>query len=270
MPDHAQRSTVDLPSALERGEEITSPMRRGQGAIFLDYDGVLTPIVRRPGEALLSGGMRQILATLAERMPVAVVSGRDLADLKKKVALEGIFYAGSHGFDMEMADGSPVEFREAAPFLPLLDRAEALLRERLSALRGTHVERKRYAVAVHYRETAEGDVPVVDETVEGVLGEAGPLRRTGGKKIIELRPDLDWDKGKAVCFLLDSLFNDRTAALPLYLGDDLTDEDAFRAIKGRGIGIVVRDEPRPTLADYALESTDEVMVFLKGVADALR
>jgi trehalose-phosphatase len=106
---------------------------------------------------------------------------------------------------------------------------------------------------------------VVDE----VLGQSEGLRKTGGKMIFELRPDIDWDKGKALGWLLRKLDLDRRDVVPIYLGDDLTDEDALREIDERGIGILVRDESRPTHARYALEDTAEVRIFLQTLTDYL-
>ncbi len=200
---------------------------------------------------------------------MAVVSGRDLPDVKNMAGVPGIAYAGSHGFDIEGPAGRHLEFSQGNAYLPALDRAEGLLRQRLADIAGVRVERKRFAVAVHFREAAAAAVQAVAAVVEAVLTEVRGLRRTGGKMIFELRPDFDWDKGRAVLFLLEKLELDRPEILPFYLGDDLTDEDAFRALRGRGIGILVRDEDRPTCAEYALESPEEVRIFLDRLARLL-
>jgi trehalose 6-phosphate phosphatase len=105
----------------------------------------------------------------------------------------------------------------------------------------------------------------VDET----LARASRLRKTGGKKVFELRPQLDWDKGRAVAWLEEELGLRSPQVLTIYIGDDLTDEDAFRQVRGHGVGILVRDESRPTLAHYALEHPGEVRDFLLSLAELL-
>lgn len=264
-----ERPLASLPAASARLEEIALRLAGRQPAVFLDYDGVLTPIVRRPEEARISPQMHQAVATLARLCPVAVVSGRDLHDVRQMAGVEGIVYAGSHGFDIEGPAGQSLEFAQGTEQLPALERAGTALEERLRKVAGARVERKRFAVAVHFREVAPGEVSEVETAVAEIAAAEG-LRRTGGKMIFELRPDIDWDKGRAVLFLLDRLGLDRPDIVPLYLGDDLTDEDAFRALQGRGIGLVVRDEPRPTFADYLLEDQADVERFLVGLADRLR
>jgi len=265
----ARRSTGELPSALDRMEEIAERLRGRTPAVFLDYDGTLTPIVPRPEDARISEEMRRAVRDLATRCPVAVVSGRDLQDVRQLAGIEEIFYAGSHGFDIAGPAGRKMELQQGTGYLPALDAAEKSLRGRLGAIDGCQVERKKFAIAVHYRRVAEGRVPEVERVVEEALVQQQGLRRTGGKMIFELRPDIDWDKGKALRWLLKELELDRDDVLPLYLGDDLTDEDALRELWGEGIGILVRDEERPTAASYALEDPGEVGIFLWRLAELL-
>ena len=110
-------------------------------------------------------------------------------------------------------------------------------------------------------------MPEVEEAVDAVRQSVGGLRTTGGKCIVELRPDVDWDKGRAVRWLLDQIGLGVDGCLPIYLGDDLTDEDAFVTLVGRGVGIVVDEENRPTSAAYRLANPDEVRKFLTNLAD---
>lgn len=261
--DEKCASPHHLSSALEGVDELLAMKGERELAVFLDYDGVLTPIVPRPEDALLSGEMRRTVQELAQRCTVAVVSGRDLADVRSMVGVAGIAYAGSHGFDIESPDG---RFELGTERLPSLDRAEKLLEESLAGIPGARVERKRFAIAVHFRQTAPERVPEVREAVERALRETEGLRLTGGKMIFELRPDIDWDKGKGVSFLMEKLGLPPSAVFPIYLGDDLTDEDAFRELRGKGAGIYVGGESRPTAAKFRLKDTEEVRRFLKRVA----
>jgi alpha,alpha-trehalase len=260
-----QRRIRDLPSALARWDEIAEQLKGRTPAVFLDYDGTLTPIVERPEDALIPPETREAVRRLAERCTVAVVSGRDLADVRTIVGIDGIWYAGSHGFDIEGPGGRRVQ--HGVEYLPELDLAEKELLDLLAPVPGARVERKTFAIAVHYRQAEEGTIPRIDASVARVASAHGRLRRTGGKKVFELRPDLPWDKGRALSFLLEVLAPDPAAVVPIYVGDDETDEDAFGALGDAGIGVVVRGEgdDRSTLARYALDDPTEARDLLDGL-----
>jgi trehalose-phosphatase len=144
-----------------------------------------------------------------------------------------------------------------------LEGAAEDLHKRLAGIAGARLERKRFAIAVHYRQAAEGDAGRVELAVDQVQGRYPRLRKTGGKKVFELCPDIDWDKGRAVRWLLSKLGLDGPDVLPIYIGDDVTDEDAFSALRGRGIGILVGEQPQPSAADYRLRDTAQVQALLR-------
>ena len=252
-----------LPDALARFDDLARLFSERKPAFFLDYDGTLTPIVARPELAVLDKTMRATLSELAGSFPVAVISGRDRADVENLVGLDELVYVGSHGFDIAGPGGLKREHQGAARFVPALDEAGKRLHAMLDGIDGVIIERKRYAIAVHYRMVAEVDIPAVEHAFDAVLRELGELRRTAGKKVFELRPRLDWDKGEAVLWLLAELGLDRPDIVPVYIGDDETDEDAFVALDGRGIGILVADRPQDTQAGYRLDSADAVGLFLR-------
>jgi alpha,alpha-trehalase len=259
----------DLPSAADWFGEIRRRLQGLEPAVFLDYDGVLTPIVQHPDLAVLSDETRQILADLASVLTVAVVSGRDVADVRDKVRLPGIYYAGSHGFDIISPTGEPVideRLERFQEYLAPLDKATDMLERELRDVEGSQVERKRFAIAVHYRRVREPDLERVEAAVRETAPHVPLLRVTTGKKIFEFRPDFDWDKGHALHWLQRELDLDRPDVTPLYLGDDTTDEDAFRVIRKQGIGIVVGRDGEDSHARYALEDTDEVAAFLGRLA----
>ncbi len=259
-------SSPALPSALEHLNDIAQEIRGRRPAVFLDYDGTLTPIVDRPDLAVLSAQMRDTVRHLAGRCTVAVVSGRDRQDVEALVGLESLVYAGSHGFDIAGPGGFEMHHAGSAEDRSFLHDAEEDLRNVLSGIGGVLIEPKRYALAVHYRLVRDQDYPMVRDAVETVAARYPQLRRTGGKKIFELRPRLDWDKGKAVLWLLEALGLDTPDVLPFYLGDDLTDEDAFAVLEERGIGILVSESPEAaSRATYGLRDPGEVRVFLERV-----
>ena len=259
---------VDAPamprSAIEAADEIAARLADGRVALLLDYDGTLTPIVDDPEAALLAEEMRAAIHALARHAPVAVISGRDLEDVGRLVGIKSIVYAGSHGFDMRFPGGRRVEHESGAAFLPALATAEQELRRRLREVPGARVERKKFAIAAHYRRAQEAAVPAIEAAVNAVLRQQAGLRKTAGKKVFELRPAVDWHQGSAVRWLLQELGLED--GLPVYIGDDETDEDAFAALRGRGITIAVRETALPTAAEYTLRDTGEVRRFLAWLA----
>lgn len=259
-----------LPHAVASKAAIARRLEGNRAALFLDYDGTLTPIVAHPEDATLSGEMRAVLRQLAACCTVAIISGRDLGDVQLLVGLDELFYAGSHGFEIRGPHGVRLEHEEGSHCLPELDDAEQELQAKLGSVSGANVERKRFAIAVHYRNVADSEVPFVQQIVRDVLGSHGRLRRTGGKKIFELRPNIHWHKGRAVLWLLEALELARADVLPIYFGDDLTDEDAFEAVSARGIGVLVGVPSRPTSASHHLRDTREVQVFLGELVSLLR
>jgi trehalose 6-phosphate phosphatase len=268
-PSSEARKEV-LPSALDRMGEIIRHLGGKRVAVFLDYDGTLTPIVDRPDQALLSHDMRQTVRDLAEQCTVAVISGRDLGDVQGLVGIDTIYYAGSHGFDIAGPKGKRMEYQRGTDFLPVLDRAERELYGRLDKITGALVERKKFSIAVHYRNVEPKNFRAVEETVDKVLADFPKLRKSSGKKVYELQPRIDWHKGNALLWLLQTLRMDEPEVLPLYIGDDATDEDAFKVLGNRGIGIVVAKGPRPTAARYFLEDPNAVQRFLKVLTTALK
>lgn len=265
-----------LPSALDCWDEIARRLDGADGrrpALFLDYDGTLSPIAPRPELALLPEATREAVLRLAEHLPVAILSGRGLDDVRELVGLENVYYAGSHGFDIAgppLAEGGPPLRHEVGEGIPQrIEAAAAALQSRLEGISGVLVEPKRFAVAVHYRLVDEAEVPRIESAVDAVLASFPDLRKALGKKVFEVRPDHDWDKGKALLWLLEALGLDRlgkAGTVPVYLGDDVTDEDAFRAIAGDGIGILVSEEPRPTAAAYLVRDPDEARELLERLA----
>jgi alpha,alpha-trehalase len=262
-------SPASLRPALGAVDEIRKKAQNKKVAVFLDYDGTLTPIVDSPDRAVLSERMRRTVAELAEICTVGVISGRDLRDVQKMVGIEGIFYAGSHGFDIAGPGGRQKEFQPATDFLPPLEEAEALLKGKLKGIEGTLLERKKFSIAVHYRKVREAEVGRVEEAVDQVLSQFDRLRKSHGKKVYELQPKIDWHKGKALLWVLDALDLNAPDVLPFYIGDDTTDEDAFEAIRDRGIGILVTEEPRASHATYALKAPAEVEAFLEALKEMI-
>lgn len=256
-----------LPSALTASAQLTAALTGRDQAVFLDYDGVLTPIVERPEDAIMSAGMRATVLELAGRCPVCVVSGRDRQVVQELMGVDGLIVAGSHGFDIWDPQRGPISHPAASGFEELVAQTADALRAGTADVAGAQVEQKHASVAVHYRRVAPEQQPDVTALVEKLLAaQPEQLKVTPGKLVYELQPKIDWNKGAAVLHLMSVL--GLADSVPLYLGDDITDEDAFRAIAGRGVGIFVGDPADPeiagrtTAATFGLRSPTEVQELL--------
>ena len=155
-----------------------------------------------------------------------------------------------------------MEHEEAKQSLPDLDSAEEELIAALKKIKGSQLERKRFSIAVHYRNVDPDDTGSVETIVDKVLTRHPRLRKGWGKKVYELQPDVPWNKGRALIWLLERLALNHSEILPLYIGDDITDEDAFQSLENCGLSIVVGDGPRETAADFRVKNPTEVREFL--------
>jgi alpha,alpha-trehalase len=257
-----------LPDALASFGQLAGVVSARRPAIFFDFDGTLSDIVDQPGAAALVAGADTALRSLAALYPVAVLSGRGLDDIRERVGIPGLWYAGSHGFEMVGPDGVYHHNETAAQAVPVLDEAAAALSERLASIPGVVVEHKRYAVAVHFRNAAPEAAAAVTAAVHDV-GNRSALLVTSGRMVVELRPNIDWNKGKTLQWIVDQVAGEEPL-LPIFVGDDLTDEDGFDAVLHDGIGIVVRhteDGDRATGARFALDSPDHVRQFIERLVE---
>jgi len=191
------------------------------------------------------------------------------------VGLKNLYYAGSHGFDIAGPEGKQADSQQGSEFLPALDEAERELQSRLNAIEGSQIERKKFSVAVHYRRVAPGRAGEVERIVDEVLQRHNRLRKGLGKKVFELQPKLDWHKGKALRWLTEVLGLNTSDVLTFYIGDDVTDEDAFRELRRDGCGLLVLDgessgDSGRSAARYALRGCSETRIFLEKLAEFLR
>jgi trehalose 6-phosphate phosphatase len=241
-------TAMHLPDASERiGDWRRAWQQTGHIVVLLDFDGTLAPIVERPELAAMPETTRAAVERLrtANGVTIAVVSGRGLADARDRAAIPGVAYAGNHGMEIE-GPGIRRVHEEAARTRPLLEAVAARLRGELEAVPDAIVEDKGLTLSIHYRLVSASDVGRVEQAVDAAVAGHDGLRVTRGKKVLEIRPRVDWHKGRAVEFLLDHIAPPADAPI-LYFGDDTTDEDAFRALRGwpGGEGIFVGEEPPP-------------------------
>lgn len=253
-----------LPSALSSGGAIARRLESKQLAVFLDFDGTLAAIADRPEQARLSDAMRQIVHELADHCTVAVISGRDRPDVEAMVDLSNLIYAGSHGFDIS-GNGKFDTHEAGNGYETLIGEIGDRLDKQLDSIEGSLVERKKFSIAVHYRLVAdERDADRVRKIIDDLMKDFPDLRLLAGKKIFDILPPVDWDKGQAILWLLATLDLAGPSVLPIYIGDDVTDEAAFQVLHGRGVGICVQGEnnDRMTAAEFIVRDVDEVGEFL--------
>jgi len=249
---------------LDRKEKIAAKIKNRRLFVFLDYDGTCTPIVGAPQEAVLSATMRATIQKLARHYAIGIVSGRTIEDVRSKVRIDNIFYAGSHGFEIVDPAGNVLINKDAIRIRSTIDEVHRKLEERLKQVPGATIEHVKFTVSVHYRQVAPHDFPQVKAAVREILKEYSDLRTIMGKKVFVIRPKINWDKGKAVDLILKLLKFNKKRDFAIYVGDDLTDEDAFRSLRGRGAGILVaKEKNRPTKANYFVHDPDEVKKVLE-------
>lgn len=261
---------VNVEGKNELIKRIEGEMGKGKKIfLFTDYDGTLTPIVDKPELAILDEDMKKILQSLTRKINVTVVSGRSLADIKKLVSLKNIYYSGNHGFEIEVGD-KKIELKRARKFLPLLSEAEEMLKK--IKINGLLLEKKKYSLAFHYRLVKAEEAERIKKRVKEVAEKLG-LKLKYGKKVIELMPRIRWDKGEAIKWIIKNLNIDVKNSLIIYMGDDLTDEDAFKAVnavEGVSILVVSKDAYETTSAKYFLKGIEEVREFLSWLAQNKR
>lgn len=239
--------------------------------IFLDYDGTLTPITKTPQQALLSKETKRILKNLAQnpRCILVIISGRSLSNIKKMVGIKNIIYVGNHGLefgDLHTAFRFPISSR----YKIILKQIKNNLINELATIKGVLIEDKKLSLCLHYRSVNKKNISIIKAVFNRVVAiykVQQELRVLVGKEVLEISPTIVWDKGKIVSLilvLLRVIFRyDRI--IPLYIGDDVTDENAFSILKNRGITIFV-GKPKQTRAKYYLKNTQEVKELLKKIS----
>ncbi|KAL1226095.1 putative trehalose-phosphate phosphatase I [Cardamine amara subsp. amara] len=267
------------PSALEMFEQIMEASGGKQIVMFLDYDGTLSPIVDDPDRAFMSSKMRRTVKKLAKCFPTAIVTGRCIDKVYNFVKLAELYYAGSHGMDIKgPAKGfsrhkrvkQSLLYQPASDYVPMIDEVYRQLLEKTKSTPGVKVENHKFCTSVHFRCVDEKKWSELVLQVRSVLKEYPTLKLTQGRKVFEIRPMIEWDKGKALEFLLESLgFGNSNNVFPIYIGDDRTDEDAFKVLRdrGEGFGILVSKFPKDTDASYSLKDPSEVMDFLRRLVE---
>lgn len=255
-----------LPSAITNFSFIKNKLKGKKIILCLDFDGTLTPIVARPDLAILAKDMHNLLMELSEYFQLLIISGRELADIVNKVNIPNIYYAGNHGFEMKLPGFFPENIAKGLNYSEEINKAYYELAESLSSLKNCLIENKKYSLSVHYRLVESEQKIFIENKLNEIINKFPRLSKHRGKKVFEIRPKIAWHKGKVITHILQMLSpNDAEQYLPIYIGDDLTDEDAFVEIEKFGISILVTKKPKKSKAIYHLRDTKEVYDFLNNL-----
>lgn len=259
MKTHSENK---LENALKNFETIQSRINNKSIAFFFDYDGTLTPITSNPNLAKLSQAMRQCLQKLSKKFTVAIISGRELSNVRDLVGINSIYYAGNHGIEVAGPDFYETNDKIDSKFVEQLNKIDNDLNNKLKQFDGVYVENKKFSLSIHYRNVNENEVKKIENIVDAIVKNQDSLEKHHGKKVFELRPNIPWNKGDVVKKLLKQLNLNNSDVIPIYLGDDVTDEDAFVALENIGIRILISEEPKKSAADYFLNDPEEVKQFI--------
>ena len=271
-------TSSSIPPFAEFVEFHEDSLKDKEVLLFLDYDGTLTPIVPDPDQAILGEDMSNLLLRLAPVYSLSVVTGRGMecisnflgSEIRKQVAV-----AASHGFDIKLRNGTRMQVADHRHAVIFEDFKKALRSSLQTFPLGCAIEETGYSVTLHYRHAAESDVPVIEKMFDDLIMRYPELEKRGGKKVFEARLGFDWNKGKAIEWMICNTGKDPDKCLIVYIGDDLTDEDAFQVLKGYPyhLSIIVCGEdelPRVTSAEYRMMDQNDVYKFLSKLIEYKR
>jgi trehalose-phosphatase len=233
--------------------------------LFLDYDGTLIPIRDKPGHAIISKRVEKLLLALSKTpgCKLAIISDRSLKNISSVIGLDNIIYSGNHGLELKgpgIRFNSPVSKKHKA----IISGINRGLHKKLTPIKGALIENKGLSLAVHYRLVTPKQVPLVKTIFHQITSphrRRNEIRIRMGKMLIEVCPAVNWDKGKAVSWLMRNA-SFKPSVMPVYIGDDITDEDAFKILKDSGLTVFV-GRPTKSHAKYYVKNTGEVLDFLK-------
>jgi hypothetical protein len=254
---------------------IEESMKDKDVLVFLDYDGTLTPIVANPEQAFLGKDMLGVLRKLSDTYCVSIVTGRGMECITNFLGSElrtQVSVAASHGFDIHLRSGEKLQVADHFHAV-IFDEFKKALWLRLRGFpAGCSIEETGYSATLHYRHAAPSDWDVIEKLFSDLIAEFPGLEKRGGKMVFEARLGFDWNKGKAMDWIVERSGKDINKCFVVYIGDDLTDEDAFRALHKypNRLSVIVcgEDEPtRSTAAEYRMRDQNDVYKFLCKLID---
>lgn len=257
----------------DHSQEIFGTIEKADGKIlFLDYDGTLVFLKDKPDDIITPNKVKIVLEKLIRdpEFNIFIITGRTLHEIKNLLDIKGLSFAALHGLEVCLANGKKFCWKPSENEQSILKKIKEKVFYEFKEEKGIYIEDKGVTLAFHYRMlprervkyTTGRFVDIVKRTDEGNV-----LEIIKGAELIEIR-SRGWNKGKATEFLLNNI-NGRKYAIPIYIGDDTTDEDAFACLKNRGLTIFVSNgSEKPTSAQYWLKNPDDVLVFLKSILTA--
>lgn len=248
-------------------DKIKEYLRNKFILLLLDYDGTLAPIAQTPQKAVILRESKELLEELSKSQfcKIGIISGRSLEDIKKAVGIKNIIYAGNHGLEIE---GPKIKFEGlVSPELKqVIHNIAQDLQKKLSSINGVLIEDKGLTLSIHYRLVKEKDLSTLEriffEITDNFIA-CNKIKISSGKKVYEIKPPIKWDKGKVALWLMarQQFIAGDNKVLPVYIGDDMTDEDAFKDLKNKGLTVFV-GKPGHSAADYYLNDAKEVSKLL--------
>lgn len=231
-------------------------------ALFLDFDGTLVPIQKNPSECVLSYKIKKQLELMRDSMNyyLTILSGRSLTDIKQRIGIKRIFYGGNHGLDIS---GTNMRYThpKAVSVKKVINQIRQRLQKKIKGINGAWIEYKKFTLCLHFRSVKTEDIRRVKKIFYSIVDEYSEKKLFAvikGKKVLEIVPDASWDKGRAVLWILQRL---KERCLPLYIGDDWTDETAFKSLHNKAITIRI-GKSNKTFAKYYLKACWEIPKLL--------
>lgn len=256
-----------MKDAMTHLPEIVRRVSRHGCILMLDFDGTLAPYVRHPENAAMPTATRAALVAATQRFPVAIISGRPLSDIRRRVRIRKITYAGSHGFEWSI-EGKKSRFTMPKSIRDALTRAERVWKPLYRTYPQLIFERKYASRALNYRALAPKAARAFRRQARALVSpfvRPGKLRIMDAHRTFELQANVRWSKGHAARMLADRLNGRaRPQRVPIYIGDSLTDEDAFKALKS---AITIRVKKGASAAHFYLKDRNAVASFIACLSD---
>ncbi len=237
--------------------------------LFLDYDGTLVPIKSRPELAVFPLSTRKLLKKLSSSIKIylSIVTGRSLKKIQRLIDIKEIIYVGNHGLE--------IKCKEKYWIHPTTSQTKSLIKKIASDIKkstkqipGILIEDKELIVGIHYRLVTEKSGGEIKDIISKIISPYGKMFCIGkGKKVYEIRPSIDWNKGKAI-LKVSELLGITDKSLKIYIGDDVTDEDAFKVLGKEEVSILVGHK-KNSMAQYFCKSSSEVHKFLSNLSSTL-
>jgi trehalose-phosphatase len=228
--------------------------------LIIDFDGTLSPIVSIPEGAIFPEITKFLLGEISKRINVVIVSGRSLVDIKGRVGLPRLIYAGNHGLEWQTAQRYDC-IKIPSKISGLLSEINDNLKKILSEYPGAIIENKKFSIAVNYRSISKLHLKDFKVAVKGI--KRGSIELIDDKKTFEFRANLKWNKGEFTNLFLKKILADKKHILPIYIGDSKTDEDAFKVLP---FGITVRvGNKKKSFAKYYIKNQKQIKKLLKYI-----